>query len=412
MAIVYTKTDQGLTVATGTGAPVHTAVAGDRYTDTANGNTYQYTTSWQSVSYSAGGLTYFTEAQNTTAPNATVPVDSLTALSATTNVDFAIIPKAGGALLAAIPDNTFAGGNKRGQFALDLQMSRSSAVMVASGNFSTILGGSNNTAIGASSLAAGLNNSVTGGNSVAIGQNNSSTNTNSYSFGNENLSNGLNSVAIGRFNNASGTSSVAIGGNISTYNLASGTRSVAIGEANTASGLNSTALGQLNISNGSYSFSFGRQAHTFGIDGRQAYASGQEGTSGDAQVSKFILHERTTGNTTTTITTNSSAAATNNQVILSDQSAYRFKGSIVGKQSGSVNAAVWDIDGFIVRGANATATTLNISNVNVVQNTPGWGTPTLAADTTNGGLRVQVTGATATNIQWTAVIDTTEVIYA
>ena len=54
MAIVYTKTDQGLTVATGTGAPVHTAVAGDRYTDTANGNTYQYTTSWQIISYGAG----------------------------------------------------------------------------------------------------------------------------------------------------------------------------------------------------------------------------------------------------------------------------------------------------------------------------------------------------------------------
>jgi hypothetical protein len=50
MAIVYTKTDQGLTVATGTGAPTHTAIAGDRYTDTANGNTYQYTTLWNLIS--------------------------------------------------------------------------------------------------------------------------------------------------------------------------------------------------------------------------------------------------------------------------------------------------------------------------------------------------------------------------
>jgi hypothetical protein len=106
------------------------------------------------------------------------------------------------------------------------------------------------------------------------------------------------------------------------------------------------------------------------------------------------------------------AAGTTNQVILSNQSAYRFKGSIVGKQSGSVNAAVWDIDGFIVRGANAAATTLNVSNVTLVENTPAWGTPTLAADTTNGGLQVQVIGAAATNIQWTAVIETTEVIYA
>jgi hypothetical protein len=55
---------------------------------------------------------------------------------------------------------------------------------------------------------------------------------------------------------------------------------------------------------------------------------------------------------------------------------------------------------------------LNVSNVTLVENTPAWGTPTLAADTTNGGLQVQVTGAAATNIQWTAVIETTEVIYA
>jgi hypothetical protein len=148
------------------------------------------------------------------------------------------------------------------------------------------------------------------------------------------------------------------------------------------------------------------------VIGRLSHASGQEATAGDAQASKFILRERTTGNTATTITSDSAAASTNNQVILSNQSAYRFKGSIVGKQSGSVNAAAWDIDGFIVRGANAAATTLNISNVTLVQNTPAWGTPTLAADTTNGGLRVQVTGATATNIQWTALIETTEVIYA
>lgn len=45
---------QGINQTTGTGAPTHSAVAGDRYTDTATGNTYQYTTSWQTVSYSAG----------------------------------------------------------------------------------------------------------------------------------------------------------------------------------------------------------------------------------------------------------------------------------------------------------------------------------------------------------------------
>jgi len=374
----------------------------------------------------AGGLTYFTEAQSTAAPNATVPVDSLTALSATTNADVAIVPKGTGAFILQVPDNTITSGNKRGSNAIDLQKSRAFATQVASGNNSAIIGGFDNRASGDSSLAGGVGNTASGSLSVAIGQNNSSSNTNSSSFGNENLSNGLNSVAIGRFNNASGTSSVAIGGNISNYNTASGTRSVSIGEANTASGTNATTIGKSNIANavqataignactasGEYSHAMGNLASTLGIYGRYSYASGQEAVIGDSQASKFVLRNRTTDATATTITSDSGAASTTNQVILSNQSAYRFKGTIVGKQSGSVNAAVWDVDGFIVRGANAAATTLNVSNVNLVQNTPAWGTPTLAADTTNGGLRVQVTGASATNIQWTCTIDTTEVIYA
>ena len=65
-----------------------------------------------------------------------------------------------------------------------------------------------------------------------------------------------------------------------------------------------------------------------------------------------------------------------------------------------------------MRGANAAATTLNVSNVTLVENTPAWGTPTLAADTTIGCLRVQVTGAAATNIRWIANIETTEIIFA
>ena len=154
MAIVYTKTDQGLTVATGTGAPVHTAVAGDRYTDTANGNTYQYTTIWNLMPLS-GGLTYFTEAQNTTAPNATVPVDSLTAVTATTNGDIAIVPKGTGAFALAVADSLVAGGNKIGPNAIDLQTIRSANSQVAAG---------------ARSFTAGSYNTVSADDSVAIGR--------------------------------------------------------------------------------------------------------------------------------------------------------------------------------------------------------------------------------------------------
>jgi hypothetical protein len=92
----------------------------------------------------------------------------------------------------------------------------------------------------------------------------------------------------------------------------------------------------------------------------------------------------------------------------------RFKGSITAKQSGTTDIAVWDIDGVIVRGANIASTVLTVSNVNVVTNIPLWVTPILAANlsTSVGGLMITVTGVVATNIQWFAVLDTVENIYA
>lgn len=348
---------------------------------------------------SAGGLTNFTEAANSSAPNATVPVNSLTATGAATNIDAAIVPKGTGAFTLDIADSTSAGGNKRGANAIDLSTKRTNAADVASGASSIVIGETAR-ATNTSSFSVGLGGTgsiSSGAYATAIGSWTTATGTNSFSTGSRVDATGLNSVSIGGYQYGATT--------------ASGESSFASGGA-TASGDFSLAIGIGNISSGRHSVATGSNAHTFGITGRRSHSSGAEATQGDSQASKFILRERTTGNTATTLTSDSNVGGTANQLILSNQSAYRFKGSIVGKQSGSVNAAVWDIDGFIVRGANAAATTLNISNVTLVQNTPAWGTPTLAADTTNGGLRVQVTGAAATNIQWTAVIDTTEVIYA
>lgn len=342
--------------------------------------------------FSAGGLTYFTEAQNTTAPNATVNVDSLTAVASTTNADVAIVPKGTGAILAAIPDNTTTGGNKRGANAVDLQTSRGAASQVASG---------------LSSFTAGYGNTASNNMSVSLGRSNTSSGPGgSFSAGDSNVSSATSSVALGASNTSSAFASIAVGaGNSSANNYA-----VGLGYFNTSSGVSSVCLGNVNTANSDYSFAYGSYAHTFSIIGRQSYASGRESTAGDAQVSKFVLHKRTTDATATTLTTNSSAASTNNQVILRNQSAYRFKGTIIGKESGSSNVAAWDIDGLIVRTTSAATTSLVVGNVNLVSNIPGWGTPTLAADTTNGGLRVQVTGA-VTDIQWTSIIETSEVIF-
>lgn len=345
----------------------------------------------------AGGLTYFTEAQNTAAPNATVNVDSLTAVASTTDADFAVNPKGNGALLAQVPDNTATGGNKRGTYAVDWQRTRDNQARVASGNYSTIVGGSHNTASGSYSIAGGyFSNASSGGGGF------------NTALGNQVVATGGGATALGANTLASGGGSVAIGSN---NTQATGDYSVALGYNNTATQQGSFAFGIGSSATGFRSGAMGSNAHTFGISARLVWSGQQQGTAGDTQKSTFILQKRTTNNTPTTLASDSSVAGSTNQIILQNQSAYRFKGTIIGKQSGSTNTSAWDVDGLIVRGANAASTTLVVGNVNLVSNTPAWGTPTLAADTTNGGLRVQVTGA-ATNIQWTAVIETTEVIYA
>jgi hypothetical protein len=455
MAIVYTKTDQGLTVATGTGAPVHTAIAGDKYTDTANGNTYQYTTVWNLMPLS-GGLTYFTEAQNTTAPNATVPVDTLTAVTATTNGDVALVPKGTGAFTLAVADNLVAGGTKRGPNAIDLQTSRTVNSQVATGARS-FTAGSNNTASADDSVAIGRGCVANAFYSVAIGLQSTASGSYANAFGFSNLSSGQNSFSNGYGNTASGGYAVAIGNS----NIASNTGTVAMGISCTASNANTIAMGNRAKATGdssiclaSYFFAnstasgdnsivvgygtasgsrsmclgfgttaagsssaIGDSANTFSTLGRIALSGSSLGNAGDNQKGIISYRQRTTNATPTILTTNNATTFGDNassQLALQNQQVMRFKGSITAKQSGTTDIAVWDIDGVIVRGANIASTVLTVSNVNVVTNIPLWVTPILAANlsTSVGGLMITVTGVVATNIQWFAVLDTVENIYA
>ena len=82
-----------------------------------------------------------TFAFDTSSPNATVNVASLTSAVASTNGDLALVAKGNGAVVAQIPTGTLAGGNKRGQRAVDFQMIRLNAVEVASGENAVLVGG-------------------------------------------------------------------------------------------------------------------------------------------------------------------------------------------------------------------------------------------------------------------------------
>ena len=239
-----------------------------------------------------------------------------------------------------------------------------------------------------------LSNTASGNGSVAGGCSNSAS--------------GNNAVALGLSNTVSGLYSVGLG----WANQATGQYVAALGYSNCACGSGSFAAGSQNTANASSSVATGNFSNVFGSVGRFSHSSGAIGVSGDNQYSKWVLKIRTTDATPTNVTTNGAGISGTNELLLQNNNTFNYTGTILGKQSGSTNVASWSISGLAVRGATAATTTLVINNINLISNAPGWGTPTVSANTTFGELQIQVTGAGATNIQWIAVIETTEVIYA
>jgi len=118
-----------------------------------------------------GGLTNWTEAGNTTAPNATVAANSFTATGAFANIDAIVSAKGTGATLAQVPDSLTTGGNKRGDYATDFQKLRAANTQVASGQYTFLGGGQDNTVSanwatiigGRQNTASGLYSSIAGG---------------------------------------------------------------------------------------------------------------------------------------------------------------------------------------------------------------------------------------------------------
>lgn len=139
---------------------------------------------WRIVA--ADRLGRFTEAYTTSTANTA----SLTATAPATNINMAVVPKALGSLLASIPDGTATGGNARGTNAVDLQLLRTNATDVASGDYSTIPGGRRCTASGQYSFATGFRATASGAGSVCFGGSGgfsvgaSATGSNSFAFGN------------------------------------------------------------------------------------------------------------------------------------------------------------------------------------------------------------------------------------
>jgi hypothetical protein len=319
---------------------------------------------------------YVTFALSSASPNATVNVVSMAPVAPTANSDLALVPKGNGALLAQVPTGTTAGGNKRGTYAVDLVRFRLNAANVASGDYSFLAGGYDNKASASYSAVAGGQGNFATGNSSFVGG------------GIDNQANNLSSVvAGGRLNVASGDYS-AIGG------------------------------GREHIANSAFStVSGGAYGSTRGVIGYHAFPACNGPIlpvpGGLSQAGLLVLGAETTDATPTVIRSNTSAASTTNQLILPNNSAYYFKGSVIANVTGAGNTKSWTFDGQIKRGANAAATTLTGSTVSSPYGDAGASTwaVALTADTTNGGLAVTVTGQAGTTIRWVCKLETTEVTY-
>jgi hypothetical protein len=276
---------------------------------------------------------------------------------------------------------------------------------IASGTLSVAIGGFRVSAFSSSSTAIGNNSgssgaqAVTGSGAMALGGSYASgTDSFAAAIANNTATygaTGANSIAIGKTNKAQSTWSSAVGGSL---NIASDTGATVTG-------------GYINTASGLYSRAGGRQSKSDKY-GKDVWASGQFSAQGDAQSGTFVLRSDTTSATPKALTADNGTAGNSNQIILPNNSAYAFHGTIVARQqaSGGTACAAWKVEGLIRREGSAGTTVLVNSATTILDNTPDWGMA-LSADTTNGGLKIEVTGAAATNIRWVATLNTSEVTY-
>jgi hypothetical protein len=312
-----------------------------------------------------GGLTNWTEAVNTAAPNATVPAVSFTATNAATNVDAVLASKGNGARIASIPDNAPSGGNKRGTNAVDWQSQRISATQVASGANAVISGGNGNTAAGPQAVVGG---------------------------GGSNSASGANATIPGGLSNTASSTQSTVGG----------------GWTNQASGVLSTISGGFaNQTTGERSWiPGGATASTRSIYGAYAWSSTIRGSvNGDNQFFGMTCQRETTNATPITLTADRSGTVTVNNVLTLPNNSSWAGYVIIHGRSTAGDAFYTRIDAVATRGANAASTAIAVQNPEYTFTAAVLAgvAATLVADTTRGALTAQVTGLAATTIDWFAI---------
>ena len=330
--------------------------------------------------FAAAGLNHFTASESTSSPNDTTTVSALTASGTANNIDLSLVPKGTGALTRDIPDGSTGGGDKRGNYATDLQGNRSNANRAAKGNYSVVSGGFNNGAFFQYGTVSGGYNNYTNDDYATVvgGRDNSATNNYCIAGGDSSDATGWNSVALGDNTIASEQGAVSLGGE---YNLADGYYSTGIG----------------------YSADAKRRPSILCIGGQNRSSSL---STLDHQTAIQCLGGRTTDATPYQLAgyKNTSTLYMNG---LDSNDHYVFTAYVIGTDY--TDTAGWEFKGVVRRVGSASPTFVGTPSKSSVAATSGasaWDADIVAS---GNSFTIEVTGEASKTVTWTGSIWTTEV---
>lgn len=138
-------------------------------------------------------------------------------------------------------------------------------------------------------------------------------------------------------------------------------------------------------------------------------ANGRFASQGDAQTGRYLLRSNTISATPAELFIDGTGGSV--RLALPDDSTWTFKITVTGHRTDLGNGhAGYTAAGVIYRGAGAATTSIqgSVNKVVLAESNPAWDI-NISADSTNGSLKILVTGETGKIIRWLALVETVEI---
>jgi len=175
-----------------------------------------------------------------------------------------------------------------------------------------------------------------------------------------------------------------------------------------AIGVNAVAIGSGSSATADNSFAEGAGASA-AIFGQKAFANGSFENPGDAQHGIYVLRNQTTDATITELFLDGTGGS--QPLVIPNNSVFTFSILIAGRRTDATGGgAAYKFEGAIMKDTTGASVTFigNPSKTILGETNAPWDA-NIVADTSNGALKITVTGQAAKTIRWVATVLTTEV---